>query len=99
MDTIIYCAFTFELSPWSIVGFALPKNNFLVLFTALYCNVPIIANGKADKTSVKLTHNVTYSCDEGHALVGNPTPTCQADGALTSVPFCDASEYHCAHVP
>ncbi|XP_065195711.1 uncharacterized protein LOC135827115 [Sycon ciliatum] len=65
----------------------------------LFCDVPTIANAKADKTSVKLTHNVTYSCNDDLPLVGNPSPRCQGYGTLTSVPVCDTSEYRCVYVP
>ncbi|XP_065193219.1 sushi, von Willebrand factor type A, EGF and pentraxin domain-containing protein 1-like [Sycon ciliatum] len=56
---------------------------------ALYCNVPVIANGTADRTVVQFTHSVTYSCQEGQGIVGDATPNCTADGNLTSVPYCD----------
>ena len=62
---------------------------FVILCTALYCNVPVIANGTADRTVVQFTHSVTYSCQEGQGIVGDATPNCTADGNLTSVPYCD----------
>ncbi|XP_065196226.1 sushi, von Willebrand factor type A, EGF and pentraxin domain-containing protein 1-like [Sycon ciliatum] len=55
----------------------------------LYCTVPVIINGTADRTVVRFTHNVTYSCQEGQGIVGDATPNCTADGNLTSVPYCD----------
>ncbi|XP_065195719.1 uncharacterized protein LOC135827122 [Sycon ciliatum] len=75
--------------PWASLR---PDNKtiFPVLFPVVYCDVPAIANGTADKTSVKFTHSVTYSCDEKHVLMGSSTARCQADGTLTSVPFCEA---------
>ena len=61
---------------------------FVILCTALYCNVPLIDNGTADRAVVQFTHNVTYSCQEGQRIVGDATPNCTADGNLTSVPYC-----------
>ena len=83
--------------PWASLR---PDNKtiFPVLFPVVYCDVPAIANGTADKTSVKFTHSVTYSCDEKHVLMGSSTARCQADGTLTSVPFCEAREYKAVFV-
>ena len=75
------------------------QQHFVFILLSAICDVPVIANGAANKESVRFTHNVTFSCNDGHPLVGIATPKCQADGTLTSVPFCDAGEFKCVHVP
>ena len=85
-DEVDFAWFAFHL-------FIFSQKFLYILCTVHHCdNVPSIPNGKADKKSVRFAHNVTYSCSDGFSLVGNPTPSCQANGKLTSAPFCDASE-------
>eukprot|EP00117_Sycon_ciliatum_P050299 scpid49404/ scgid35521/ len=60
---------------------------------AVNCSVPAIANGTRDRTEVQYAHTATYSCNGGLMVVGDATPTCAADGNLTSVPFCDTLSF------
>ncbi|XP_065182429.1 sushi, von Willebrand factor type A, EGF and pentraxin domain-containing protein 1-like [Sycon ciliatum] len=52
------------------------------------CPVSSIGNGYRTNKSVLYPNTVTYRCNTGYWLLGNSTPSCQADRTLSSVPAC-----------
>ena len=64
--------------------------------TAVDCGTPpsIINASPAIPTTTTFTGTVTYSCNDGYALFGNATSTCQANATWSRPPECRGT---CAH--
>ncbi|XP_065195933.1 mucin-2-like [Sycon ciliatum] len=60
--------------------------------TPVQCNVTAIANGTSDRAVINFGENVTYSCAADQGIMGDATPSCQADRQLSSIPYCAYSE-------
>ncbi len=58
--------------------------------TAVDCGTPpSITNGsRGIPTTTTFTGTVTYSCNDGYALFGNATSTCQANATWSRAPEC-----------
>ncbi len=66
------------------------------IYTAVDCNTPpSITNGSPETpTTTTFKGTVTYSCNDGYALIGNATSTCQADATWSRPPECRGVYLH-----
>ena len=71
------------------IVFVVSYNN-IHTYTAVDCGTPpSITNGSpGTPTTTTFTGTVTYSCNDGYALFGIATSTCQANETWSSPPEC-----------
>ena len=81
------------------MGFYYPLETFQsceISLAAIQCDrLSDIRNGRVDLTGTSVGSTATYSCNQGFALIGGATRTCQSNGEWSGEePFCGRIRKH-----